>query len=118
LKVALTDERAFHIGSVTYLDFEKDKYTPPFGTLGSVFLKRRSFEHEREIRVVRLDGKLLLEPTKSLQLDCKIPELIDKIYLSPRCDDWLVPHVKLLLDRFGFGKIPVQKSDLYAERMY
>jgi hypothetical protein len=117
LKTALTDARTFYIGSVTYLDFERDDYSR-FGTLGSVVIKRKSFEHEREVRVIRSEPKRDLLDTRSLQFDCNISDLIDEVYLSPKCDDWLVPHVKVLLGKFGFGAVPVRKSDLYAERIY
>jgi hypothetical protein len=50
-------------------------------------------------------------------LACNIRALIDKIYLSPESDDydWLKPHVERLLEKFGLGGIPVEKSPLYAK---
>jgi hypothetical protein len=116
LKAAVIDEKPFHIVSVTYLDFEGegDSSRIGFGTDIPAFLKHKVFEQEQEVRVVMLHARAPVP--ESQRLACNIPALIDQVYLSPESDDWLIPHVKLLLDKFGFGEILVQKSKLYTKQ--
>jgi hypothetical protein len=116
LKSALSDERPFYIAPVTYLDFETegDSKQISFGTFIAPFLKRKSFEHEQEVRVVMMGAANL----EGHEFACDIPTLVERIYLSPESDDWLKPHIELLLEKFGLGSIPVEKSPLYAKQSY
>lgn len=83
----------------------------------SVFLKRDSFEHEKEIRFVaeRINIKANFEKLSNnfISLKIRTKELIDKITIDPRATDWYVETIKKYCDRIGFNK-DVVKSELYS----
>jgi len=114
----LIDERRFHIGSVQYKDFEIDREVT-FGTMNLPLLKRKSFEHEKELRVVLFDPKSVGDHTReSDELACDISKLIEEIFLSPQSSDWMQPNVRLLLEKFDLGGIRLTRSTLFDKRVY
>lgn len=48
---AFTDQ-GIYIGKVRYIDYRREKVLPNNSTIAPVFYKRKSFEHERELRCV------------------------------------------------------------------
>jgi hypothetical protein len=77
----------FVIGRVLYIDFEQPKATPK--TLSPVFMKRRSFEHEHELRLVyweppQRDGKWDASAAKgSYNFPVDLAVMIETIFISP-----------------------------------
>lgn len=120
LKGSSRAERQFLIGRVRYLDYssaELEGGIPNF--LVPAFLKRRSFEHEHEVRILlwdlarssdRLDWSIVKE---SYELPVDLRVLIDSIYLSPESPDWLLDPVRDLLRRFDLQEITIRRSELY-----
>jgi hypothetical protein len=122
----------FFIGRVQYLNYNDAESAKSFfggGPLNNcfvpVFLKRKSFEHEHEVRVVVWSGteeekgaELNLAPTtKTFKIPIDLGELIDAIVLCPTSELWLVEPVKELLKRFGLSNAPVIRSDLYDKNL-
>jgi hypothetical protein len=97
----------FYVGEVKYIDFPTEPI-PSLNLFIPVFRKRRSFEHEREVRVlvssIPQNGEDLdWEKTyESLLLSVKVEELIDTIFISPTAPEWLVPIVEDVLIRLAF----------------
>jgi hypothetical protein len=101
-----TDTRIY-IGKVNYIDYEKDWL--PESNLYSPFLhKRKSFEHEREVRALIQEipdgiySKDKFEYGKNINIDLNC--LIEKIYISPIAPRWFFDLVKKILIRYGFDK--------------
>lgn len=97
------------IGRVKYFDFFDD--TIPlhkFVNDGQLFplLKRKSFEHEREIRVYitqQLDGdmdQLRIDPVR-LKVDPRV--LIERVVLSPYSNKGSLENIKKVCEKFGIA---------------
>ena len=88
------------------------------------FLKRKSFEHEREIRILVWDPNKIgpPDPDTSLPDGIELPagshELIEALYISPEAPTWLSVHIVELLRRFGVPNLPVMQSTLYDKHVY
>ena len=119
LKESISDKRTVYIGRIEYLDYAKDT-VPEVNLFIPPFIKRKSFQHENEIRVMFFDSSdVTSESTShnhSLQVDLQI--LIQDVYLSPTLENWVIPHIKELLARYGLSSITPKKSDLYAPHVY
>jgi len=122
------------LGPVEYLDFERDGMTLPFGrTARPGFLKRKSFEHEKEVRgMIRIDEypedlNLIHSPKWVRSLAEKVPRgisvsvdlarLIERIYVSPLAPSWFVDLVQTLASRHGLANL-VRPSRLLGEPDY
>ena len=83
------------IGMVDYVDWEN--HWIPEGNLFYPFMhKRKSFEHEKEIRAVITDfpttddgslPKTILEKGRNIEVD--IQKLIKAVHISPSAPDWI-----------------------------
>lgn len=119
LKTSLKDENHdVFIGKVKYIDFEKD-WMPEGNTLYPFVHKRKSFEHEKELRAIiqgfryKKNGKLdwskpLFDDGIYVQLDLDV--LIDKIYLAPASPKWLFELVKSITKKYKLDKDVLQSS--------
>lgn len=87
--------------------------------LSPAFLKRKSFEHEREVRVLQWylpfteDKVDWAKAHESSELPVDLTVLIESVYISPTSPVWLVDAVRELLSRFGLPDVPVRRSELY-----
>jgi len=112
-----TDNDIF-IGKVKYIDYDKD-WLPEGNKLYPFIHKRKSFEHEKEIRAVIsdlpiIDKKLDLNLSKFshgfyVPIDLEI--LIEKIYVSPTSPDWFYTLVKSITNKYEIDK-DIIKSNL------
>lgn len=94
------------IGKVHYVDDLKDgvDWTNLFY---SVLTKRRSFEHEKELRAMLINaGKV--SPGISVPIDIDI--LIDSIYVAPESPPWYRDTIEALIVRYGLSKTVIQSN--------
>ncbi|AUD04446.1 hypothetical protein [Spirosoma pollinicola] len=120
LRNALPD--SCHIGEVNYVDHQtyiKDEKEGFF----SVMCKRKSFEHERELRICYVDSyefqqdskdssQFLGEPNTRLQesVPVDLQVLIESVRVAPGEPTWLVELIKDTIIRFGY-RLPVCQSN-------
>jgi hypothetical protein len=106
-----------YVGKVKYIDYKKDWM--PEGNLFYPFLhKRKSFEHERELRALlgRLPVKddkldLSLETIqKGISVPVKLEVLVHAVYVSPASEMWFYKLVQSILKKFGLEKSVLQSS--------
>jgi hypothetical protein len=112
------------IGAVDYIDYETEGFRD-WGNLFSAFLhKRKSFEHERELRAVVQDEQTLtarpsVEPWTdggvSIKVDLDV--LVDTIYIAPSAPAWFASVVAATIAQFG-RSFPVVQSDLAKEPLF
>lgn len=119
LKDCLKDENHnIHIGRVKYIDYEED-WLPEGNSLYPFVHKRKSFEHEQELRAVIQEfsykksgeinwSKSPFDDGIYIQVDLHV--LIDKIYLAPTSPKWLLELVKSVTRKYGLDKEIVQSS--------
>jgi hypothetical protein len=78
LRESILDKNGLVVDSVRYVDFDKDPIEKGYRNYG-LFLKRKSFEHEKEVRAT----VLLPEEGKGTLVKCKLDVLIGCIHVSP-----------------------------------
>jgi hypothetical protein len=115
LQKALQPEDHFqqYIGEVNYIDYKKEYI--PFDDLFFPFLyKRKSFQYEREVRIISDVTKNNLKLNDGLKINVDINQLIEKIYIHPKSENWYKNLVIELVTKLGFD-IAIEKSDLESD---
>jgi hypothetical protein len=109
---------------VKYVDYETDWIDP--GNIFSPFVyKRKSFEHEREVRAVVTkwptgpNGIDLQRETiaTGIKIQVDLERLIENIYVAPTAPNWLTELAEQLTKRFGFS-FKVAQSKLADEPLF
>ena len=104
-------------GRVKYIDYDETSL-PATGDFWRQFLqKRKSFQHEREVRIIiqerrctiPLDFSPVYDAGNYYEVDLSI--LIHKVVVAPYAQDWLVDLVQSVAARYHL-KAPVNKSKL------
>ena len=112
LYLALDKDPDIYTGYVNYIDFSKQ-----FASINdTLFYKRYSFAHEREVRSVIHEFSnqdLSTGIYKPVDLVC----LIENIYVSPTSQSWFYDVVKNIVEVYGLKK-PVLQSTLNEEPFY
>lgn len=122
LREAIQPQHGIIIGSVEYVHF--DAITQAFGVRNSlrpIFLKRKSFEHEREVRLLKwyspkADSRgQVAEPDTECgsDIDVDLERLFGAVYLSPTSPAWLLPHIERLFAAFDLPDVEIRRSKLY-----
>ncbi len=115
LQKALKPENNFdqYIGEVNYIDYKKEYI--PFDDLFFPFLfKRKSFQYEREVRIITDTSKSNIKLNDGLKINVDINQLIEKIYIHPKSENWYKKLVIELVERLDFG-FEIEKSDLESD---
>lgn len=102
-----------YIGEVNYIDYKKELI--PFDDSFFPFLfKRKSFQYEGEVRVITDIGVSDIQINEGLKISVDINELIEKIYIHPKSENWYKNLVIQLVKQLGF-KFTIEKSDLESD---
>jgi hypothetical protein len=119
-----------YIGKINYISYERDKI-PAANTFWPLMHKRKSFEHERELRAVwsALDrvaeaGPAVASgheyqpaPEKTVWKQVDLVALTQNIFVSPTAKSWFSELVKKVLRTYNLG-VPVRQSDFAAEPLF
>ncbi|MFN3640687.1 MAG: DUF2971 domain-containing protein, partial [Flavobacterium sp.] len=115
LKKALENEKKIEqfIGEVNYIDYKKE-YIPFEDTFFPFLFKRKSFQYEREIRIISdvTDNEIIIND--GLKIDVDINSMIEKIYIHPKSENWYKNLVFQLMEQLGFN-FNIEKSDLESD---
>ncbi|MFL9479679.1 DUF2971 domain-containing protein [Acinetobacter baumannii] len=129
-----------YIDKVFYIDYENEAPISRHNNLGFVehlFNKRKSFEHEKEFRILygsyelydwdedtgrgtlneeriseRFKSNDEIHKSRSLTIDLK--ELITEVYVSPTAPKWFYEMTKKFMKSMGLEEIPCIQSSLYS----
>jgi hypothetical protein len=115
LKKALDSEKNHeqHIGEVNYIDYKKEYI--PFDDMFFPFLfKRKSFQYEREVRIISDVTQSNIKLNDGLKINVDINQLIEKIYIHPKSENWYKNLVIELVSKLGFD-FTIEKSDLESD---
>lgn len=113
------------VGFVQYVDYEKE-WVPEHDPLLPFLYKRRSFEHEKEIRAIKNMGDTLSfdgvhlkgsPPEEGILIKADLSLLIEAIYVSPKAPEWFFTLAKKIIKKMGVDK-PVKQSSLMADPFY
>lgn len=115
LKEALVREKKFqqNIGAVNYIDYKKE-YIPFDDTFFPFLFKRKSFQYEREVRIISDTSGNRVSINDGLKVDVDIDQLIEKIYIHPKSENWYKNLVIELMQKLDFN-IAIEKSDLESD---
>lgn len=118
------DEKDLYIGKISYIDFDKDNKKDA-NTLDAYKYKRKSFEHEKEVRIIYQEpyiyelenekfniNKKKIQSKKGINIEFPLNELIENIYVSPVASDKFLKQVDILCKKYEI-KAEIIKSDLY-----
>lgn len=123
----ITDEK-IHIGAVQYIDYDSEEI-PEDDFLSPYLHKRKSFEHERELRAIIQQippGASLENPLNfigdetatwpdicdtGIYYDVDLNLLIQEVVIDPSAPDWLLDLVKRVVNRYDL-QVPVNQSHL------
>jgi hypothetical protein len=122
IDVGLTDPASVFIGEVQYIDYETEWYDE--GNLYHRFLhKRKSFEHERELRAVisdRFQGMYYSgnNPKTGYRVEVSLDDLIEQVYVAPIAPDWFRDLVLTVTDKYRLGHKTIKTSSLGQRPIY
>ncbi|PKH68090.1 hypothetical protein CXF59_04625 [Flavobacterium sp. ALD4] len=115
LQNALATENNYKqfIGEVNYIDYKKEYI--PFDDMFFPFLfKRKSFQYEREVRIITDVAESNITLNDGLKINVDLDQLIEKIYIHPKSENWYKNLVIQLLKQLGFN-FTIEKSDLESD---
>lgn len=105
------------IGAVEYVDYKIWKpnnrvfnVSEP-NTLKTFFLKRKGFEHEKEIRAITNIAYNKHKQEKGILVDIDLNELVETIIISPISEDWFFNLVEKIIKKYGYN-FNLVKSEL------
>lgn len=99
------------IGRVRYIDFNKS-----FAGVNNAFWrKRKSFEHEREVRAIIHDHEL--KGADGKLVSCCLDTLIECVHVSPTSPNWFAALVVDVMGKYGLNK-SIKRSNIDAEPFF
>lgn len=114
------------LGMIEYLDYQNES-TPWVGALSPFMRKRKSFEHEQEVRAIIEDAPdswpLSREQAQDegrlegLTVAVNLDDLIEKVYVAPQSSDWFLKLVRSVCRKYDLSKIP-QRSNLDEDPLF
>lgn len=115
LQNAVIPEKKYkqYIGEVNYIDYKKE-YIPFDDVFFPFLFKRKSFQYEREVRILTDIGDENIKINDGLKIDVDINQLIEKIYIHPKSENWYKNLVIELVSKLGFD-FTIEKSDLESD---
>ncbi|MTG97958.1 MULTISPECIES: hypothetical protein [Myroides] len=101
------------IGEVHYIDYKKE-YIPFEDDFFPFLFKRKSFQYEKEVRVLTDVSHLDKCVNEGIKINVDINHLIEKIYIHPKSENWYKKLVLELMEKLHF-QFDVEKSDLESD---
>ena len=108
---ALGEDPYIDIGKVKYIDYKKQ-----FSHIGcgAFWYKRKSFEHEREVRALIRNHE---NTGKGISQPVDLDVLIKKVYVSPYAPEWFAQVVRDVVNKYNLDK-PVVYSSMQEQPFY
>ncbi|MGA3163677.1 MAG: hypothetical protein ABSD77_05695 [Verrucomicrobiota bacterium] len=108
-----------YIAEVRYIDYRTDDFAQELqdNSLTPIVYKRRSFEHEKELRAIICRAFAQNRPEDGVRVIVDLPKLVEGVYVSPNAPSWFRPIVKDIVFRFN-QKFPVHQSELATDPVY
>jgi hypothetical protein len=108
-----------HVGEIRYIDYQNETFKGEINIFEPILTKRKSFEHEKELRAVIWEASEETPRTDdgSVLADVNLKELIENIYISPFSPDWYRDNVQVIDEKFGL-ELPVLQSELDRQPLY
>ena len=123
LKQGLERGEDFSMGEVQYIDY-KTEMIPGANAFLPYMYKRKSFEHEKEVRVVvnRIKDYSLVADSPiegGIEIDVDSPAFIETVFISPTAAPWFTDVVNGVVDRFGLRQsLTIDQSNLTDQPVF
>lgn len=115
---SLSNKSNFEIGRAIYIDFDDHDLRLPLNMLVAPFIKRKSFEHEKEVRLLLWDiNKTQPEESKGAVAAVNLNAMLDEIRVAPDSDPWILGIIEIICRKFDV-LAPVTQSSLYSPLVY
>ncbi|MGJ6124922.1 hypothetical protein QN239_20355 [Mycolicibacterium sp. Y3] len=98
-------ETSIFVGTVSYINYETD-IVPNSNLFDPVMCKRKSFEHERELRAVCTNAGAggndfeTYDYPPGIKISVDLNTLIEAVYVSPQAPAWFGDLVRQILKRY------------------
>ncbi|MDR2224162.1 MAG: hypothetical protein LBE34_15715 [Flavobacteriaceae bacterium] len=102
-----------HIGEVEYIDY-RHEHIPYEDDFFPFLFKRKSFQYEKEVRIISDVTPLNLSVHEGVKIHVDIEQLIERIYIHPKSENWYKKLVIELMNKLDFD-FKVEKSDLESD---
>lgn len=113
-------EADVYASSVRYIDFNTDP-VPLDNIFSRVVYKRKSFEHEQEVRFIhwapKFDQDVLLQDVPGVKIPVNLALLVQHVYVAPLAPPWFLDVVRNTATKYGLDA-PITQSDLYADPVW
>jgi len=118
---SLNDVDDVYIGLVNYLDYEIESF-PTGNVFYPIMHKRKAFEHEKEVRLVKAKTNFWSEeefenPDIGLTINWNPSITIEKIYVNPYASPWYFETVSELVEKLDLN-IKIEWSKLKSTPLY
>ncbi len=93
------------IGQVMYFDYEKELVRSG-NTLFPMMCKRREFQYEQEVRIIKLDWKVLGDPQDSetkTTIDWNPQDHVEAIVINPYATEWQGAAIRAAVHSLSSG---------------
>lgn len=116
-----TENEEVHIGLVNYLDYDSETF-PSGNVYYPIMHKRKAFEHEKEIRLVKAKSDYWAEeefdnPDFGLTINWNPSTYLERIYVNPYASSWYFETVSELVKKLDL-KLDIEWSNLKDEPLY
>ncbi len=121
-KASIDQSVNYFIGSVSYVDFSK--HIMDMNLFAPILLKRESFAHEREVRIVLFQepatGEHLSVPNspRGVSIAVDTVQLLEKVLVAPQAPDWHVEALRNIGAKYGLSPNIFCKSELYSPNIH
>jgi hypothetical protein len=121
----------FAIGRVSYIDYDSQSIGSDINGQNRFFYKRRSFEHEHELRAIIssltnsfVDNTFETDPNfgkgfvnGGIRVNIDLSELIQTIYLAPNSPKWQFAMIEDLCLKYGYN-FKIQMSSMNDNALF
>jgi hypothetical protein len=115
LQASLQSDKALFAGKIIYSDYSTEIIDTHNIPMTLAMRKRRSFDFEREFRVMFWDDSIVARPgglkelaeavaRDGFEFSCDLSTLVDKIYVSPNSAGWFLELVQSVVKTYGLNK--------------
>lgn len=124
LKNSIIRDEPFYLGLVNYIDYERD-IIPESNILSPFVHKRKSFEHEREVRALIMKWPItenglnwdLETMAGGVGIKVELRALIEKVYVAPGTPTWFADLVHTVIGKYGF-QFDIVHSNMDATALF
>lgn len=122
-------DQHINVGRVKYIDYDKD-VIEDFDNYAPFFHKRKSFEHEREVRAIFIyfaENEIPLDASNPLdarfhrpghRVKVDVVRLIKHVFISPTSPQWYLKVVQDVCEKYGIDQSKVLQSDLITDPIW